>query len=73
MNKADQQLVHPGLTCDGCEQSDMTGPRYKCVVCPDYDLCADCEAAGSHPAHNMMEIKHPGRFRILQRNQKGWM
>merc|ERR1712154_324023 len=32
----EEAVVHPGVTCDGCEQSNITGPRYKCVVCDDY-------------------------------------
>merc|ERR1712012_1461776 len=50
--------VHPGVTCDACE-GPVIGHRYKCLKCPDYDLCAKCEAKGFHPGHNMMRIATP--------------
>ena len=51
--------VHPGVMCDGCESS-ICGPRYKCLVCPDYDLCKTCEGTGTHVEHDMMKITTPG-------------
>merc|ERR1712064_156121 len=50
--------LHPGVTCDGCEKP-VVGFRYKCVQCPDYDLCERCEAKRIHPEHNMMRIAAP--------------
>ena len=49
---------HPGVTCDGCEKP-VIGFRYKCVICPDYDLCGQCETKGLHPGHNMIRIASP--------------
>merc|ERR1712107_224637 len=53
--QADNGEVHQGVTCEGCEGL-VIGNRYKCLVCPDYDLCAKCEAKGLHPGHNMMRM-----------------
>jgi sequestosome 1 len=50
--------VHRGVTCDGC-QGAVVGIRYKCEVCPDYDLCENCKAAGLHPEHAMKSIERP--------------
>merc|ERR1712107_444855 len=44
--------------CDGCD-GPVVGPRYKCLVCPDYDLCATCEARGLHAHHKMIRLPAP--------------
>merc|ERR1712172_257677 len=50
--------VHPGGTCDGCE-GPVLGPRYKCLTCPDFDLCGSCEARGLHVQHKMIRLDAP--------------
>jgi peptidoglycan hydrolase-like protein with peptidoglycan-binding domain len=55
-----QTVVHDGITCDGCHQSPITGVRFKCRVCPDFDLCSTCEAKNLHPAdHALVKFKVP--------------
>ena len=31
-----------GVSCDYCMKSNFRGRRYKCLICYDYDLCAEC-------------------------------
>jgi len=50
-----QSLLHPGVLCDGCD-GGVVGYRYKCLTCPDYDLCAVCEMEGKHSNHVMIRI-----------------
>lgn len=38
---------HHGVTCDGCGANPLKGPRFRCAVCPDYDLCGECFAQKS--------------------------
>eukprot|EP00434_Breviolum_minutum_P022653 symbB.v1.2.019990.t1/scaffold1654.1/size107508/15 len=33
---------HPGSQCSGCGAIPIVGPRFKCTVCPSYDLCGNC-------------------------------
>ncbi|NXM25283.1 SQSTM protein, partial [Oxyruncus cristatus] len=51
-------LVHPNVICDGCE-GPVVGTRFKCSVCPDYDLCSTCEGKGIHKEHNMVMFQSP--------------
>jgi len=52
--------LHPGVVCDGCSGS-ISGIRYKCSSCPDFDLCATCEAkSGLHDSsHVFLKIAKP--------------
>merc|ERR1712107_763826 len=52
------QAHHHGVVCDGCD-GPVAGPRYKCLVCPDYDLCATCETRGLHAHHKMIRLPAP--------------
>merc|ERR1712013_716408 len=55
---------HPGVVCDQCDVS-INGIRFKCTVCPNYDLCSTCEAKNIHPVdHNMLSIKKPAPVRV---------
>ena len=65
-----QGHLHPGVVCDGC-RSHIYGTRYKCLVCPDYDLCTSCEGKGLHVNHNMLTIDHPGAYHPWG-NWGGW-
>lgn len=44
--------------CDGCDQP-ISGLRYKCLVCPDYDLCDKCEKKALHSEHDMIRMDCP--------------
>jgi len=43
MNENPDRVRHSNVTCDVCEMSPIVGPRFKCMVRPDYDLCETCE------------------------------
>merc|ERR1712198_412316 len=51
-------VVHPGIVCDGCD-GPVLGPRYKCLACPDYDLCKSCEGRDLHSQHKMVRLPQP--------------
>lgn len=39
--------------CDGCGQDPIIGQRYKCAICPDYDLCQSC-----HTRRHELHLEH---------------
>ena len=53
-----EKPVHFGVYCDGCD-NDITGFRYKCIQCEDYDLCAQCETTQIHSHHYMIRMPQP--------------
>jgi hypothetical protein len=44
--------VHFNVTCDGCGTYPISGTRYKCQQCDDYDLCSGCKRNGVHAVTN---------------------
>jgi len=62
--KPDQDpSLHVGITCDSCN-GVVIGLRYKCLTCPNFDLCETCESAHYHDDHPMIRIVAP--------NDKSW-
>ena len=36
-------IIHSKVMCDGCGMLPISGWRYKCSICDDYNLCENCE------------------------------
>ena len=41
-------VKHPSVVCDACRENGITGIRWKCVRCYDFDLCNICYSVGKH-------------------------
>ncbi len=61
-----EQVIHTNVTCDCCGATRFWGIRYKCLTCPNYDLCERCEDstywrenAGHPKEHIFMKIRTP--------------
>lgn len=46
--------VHCNVTCDNCQAKDITGKRFKCLVCNNFDICETCESKDAHNQHPMI-------------------
>uniref|UniRef100_A0A915LM14 ZZ-type domain-containing protein n=1 Tax=Meloidogyne javanica TaxID=6303 RepID=A0A915LM14_MELJA len=51
-------IIHLNVICDACDQM-IRGRRYKCLICPDFDLCQSCEQKNEHFEHAMMRVVKP--------------
>ena len=53
-------IIHTGVSCDGCNAECIVGSRYKCAVCPNFDYCEKClkEHTSEHQ-HPFIKIYHP--------------
>lgn len=60
-------VLHPNVICDGCD-SEIVGYRYKCIECPDYDLCMKCEPK-MHNHHLMIRITDPNDAEICYKSK----
>ena len=47
-----EDVVHKGITCDGCDKDPIKGIRFKCSTCADYDLCEKCMSKGYHSEYD---------------------
>jgi hypothetical protein len=52
--------AHKGALCDNCKHDPIVGSRFKCTVCPDYDLCGKCYDAKAHVHHGFIRYSHVG-------------
>jgi hypothetical protein len=63
---ANDEIIHKGITCNGCLKHGMIGIRYKCLICKNFDFCEQCESTLSHnPLHIFMKIKNTDTFNYL--------
>jgi len=55
--------MHVGITCDICNTSPLTGKRFKCNTCDDFDVCGKCLSGDkfTHPPHAFTELDVHGR------------
>ncbi len=65
--------VHRGVECNSCGVHPITGTRYHCLNCFDFDLCEACEALCPHNASHVfakLRIPAPSRGGLKQVMEK---
>ena len=56
--------VHENVRCDECALSPIRGARWKCRVCPDYDLCDVCYSRFHATGHSHIHEHEFNRRRV---------
>jgi hypothetical protein len=59
--------IHAGIICDVCEATNITGKRFKCLVCVNFDVCETCEAKEAHGDHPMVRLNKKEESYVLDR------
>ena len=62
-----QPTVHNHVICDICGVHNMRGKRFKCLVCPNFDICEKCESQNEHDFHPMIKCHQVENEKILAR------
>ncbi|KAF2362492.1 Zinc finger ZZ-type [Trinorchestia longiramus] len=66
LDSAPTGVKHEGTMCDTCRQQPIFGIRWKCVECPNYDLCSVCYHGDKHHLrHRFYRIPSIGCDRVL--------
>ncbi|VDI01503.1 Hypothetical predicted protein, partial [Mytilus galloprovincialis] len=66
-------IVHEGYCCDECqtEVDFITGFRWKCSICPEYDLCNICYMSNKHDlSHKFQRIVVPNSRENMNKSRE---
>ncbi|GAB1604494.1 E3 ubiquitin-protein ligase HERC2-like [Argonauta hians] len=52
--------THPGVSCNGCQINPITGTRFECRICKNFNLCENCFKTKRNHRHPFNGIPEPG-------------
>ncbi|GFN81530.1 E3 ubiquitin-protein ligase herc2-like, partial [Plakobranchus ocellatus] len=52
--------THPTISCSKCFMNPISGPRFHCQTCEDFDLCSSCFKVCRSHKHPFNRIQEPG-------------
>jgi len=50
------RTTHLGVACSNCKSTSIVGKRFRCLTCPNFNLCERCESTGPVHAHPMLRL-----------------
>lgn len=55
--------------CDGCDMKPIVGNRYRCLLCPCFDLCQDCfdKQTKHDTSHPMVAFQNFSQYASMER------
>ncbi|ODM92661.1 E3 ubiquitin-protein ligase Siah1 [Orchesella cincta] len=56
----------PDIICNGCQAMPILGKQYKCLQCPDYDLCGHCMSLEMHSNHMFIMISSTEQRQLIR-------
>ncbi len=71
INESLNNIIHYGIKCSNCNQLNFKGIRYKCLTCPNYNVCQDCEnlLITQHcPDHFFLRIHNSYLYDSIKKN-----
>ena len=71
--KEKNNIIHKGIKCNNCGMENIEGTRYKCINCPEFNLCEKCEENCEHIVnHIFLKIRRPIQDKILNNKIKNF-
>ncbi|KAJ3126777.1 hypothetical protein HK098_007156 [Nowakowskiella sp. JEL0407] len=64
-------LIWRGSQCDGCKKRNFEGHRYKCLECPDYDLCSQCYTKTENGPFTLSHLPDH-KFELITKHDQIW-
>lgn len=65
-------IKHPNIICDACCKRGISGTRWKCMRCYDFDLCNECYMADKHDlAHIFVRYDTAGSAGVEMPKRQG--
>ena len=54
------KMIHKGIICNKCGETNIAGIRFKCAQCSNFNLCENCAKNYIHDMrHIMVKIRYP--------------
>ena len=63
------KTIHKNIACNECKVFPIVGYRYRCLECPDYNLCEQCEKTVEHE-HNFIKYVSEENNSLIIKNNK---
>ena len=63
------KTIHKNIACNECKVFPIVGYRYRCLECPDYNLCEQCEKTVEHE-HNFIKYVNEENNSLIIKNNK---